>query len=161
VGVGSTFWIELGHSAGPTAVDQAEPGMHDAPAAEHTLTVLCIEDNIANVDLMERVMATRPHVRLITAIQGQLGLELARQHHPDLVLLDLHLPDMTGGDVLQELRSDPDTEGIRIVILSADATPSQKTRMASLGADGYLTKPVDLRELLGMIDAQTPPGPSD
>jgi PAS domain S-box-containing protein len=155
VGKGSTFWIELGQSTGPGPVDEVER-MPPPPTTEQTLTVLCIEDNLANVDLMERVMATRPHVRLLTAIQGHLGLELARQHHPDLILLDLHLPDMSGGEVLQELRNDPSTEAIRTMILSADATPSQKSRMASLGADGYLTKPVDVRELLGLIDAQVP-----
>jgi CheY-like chemotaxis protein len=86
------------------------------------------------------------------ALQGRLGLELAREHNPDLILLDLHLPDMKGEEVLGELRADPRTCDIPIVVISADATARQIARLRMAGARGYLTKPIDLDEFLAEID---------
>jgi len=99
---GSTFWVELPLVEGPVQRDERS-GQAEAPAAEEpaehsgpTLTVLYIEDNLSNLRLVERVLGRRPGVRLITAMRPQLRLDLAADHHPDLVLLDLHLPDMPG-----------------------------------------------------------------
>jgi CheY-like chemotaxis protein len=84
-------------------------------------------------------------------MQGGLGLELARQHQPDLILLDLHLPDMSGEDVLKELVRDPATRELPVVILSADATPGQLARMRDLGAEDYLTKPLDVGKFIETV----------
>jgi CheY-like chemotaxis protein len=91
-------------------------------------------------------------MKVIAAMQGRLGLELAREHQPVLVLLDLHLPDMDGEQVLQRLRDDPATAAIPVVIVSADATHGQVQRLLTAGAFAYLTKPIDVRELLGLLD---------
>ena len=84
----------------------------------------------------------------MTAMQGQLGLDLARQHHPDLILLDLHLPDLPGWDVLAALQADEATSNIPVVAVSADATPRQAERLLKLGARAYLTKPLDVDRFL-------------
>jgi CheY-like chemotaxis protein len=106
--------------------------------------VLYIEDNVDSARLMERIFSRWPGVRLISAMQGRLGLDLAQQHHPDLILLDLHLPDMHGLDVLERLRSNAATRDIPVVVTSADATPGQVERLRAAGADDYLTKPLDI-----------------
>ena len=160
VGEGSTFWVELPLVEGP--VDRYErlnmrgrSDLDDAPSANHR-TVLYIEDNLANVTLVQRIAAQRKGVEIIPAMQGRLGLELAREHLPALVLLDLHLPDISGEEVLQRLRDDPVTAKIPVVIVSADATPGQIQRLLNAGALAYLTKPIDVAELLGMLDDHLP-----
>ncbi len=112
-----------------------------------------VEDNASNVKLKERIIAQRPHVRMITAQQGNIALKLARQHRPDVVLLDLHLPDMNGDQVLGWLRSDPETAGIPVVMLSADATEGEQERLKELGACAYITKPFQVPNLLQVIDS--------
>ena len=82
----------------------------------------------------------------------QLGLDLAGQHHPDLILLDLHLPDMPGEAVLRRLWSSPATADIPVAILSADARPALIERLLGEGVRGFLTKPLDVKELLGLVD---------
>jgi CheY-like chemotaxis protein len=102
--------------------------------------------------LVERVLSRRPGVRLISAMRPQLGLDLAADHHPDLVLLDLHLPDMPGEAVLRRLQASPRTAGIPVVILSADARPGLVQRLLEQGARGFLTKPLDVPRFLDVID---------
>ena len=85
-------------------------------------------------------------------MRPQLGLDLAADHHPDLVLLDLHLPDIPGETVLHRLQANPKTAGIPVVILSADARPGLIQRLLEQGARAFLTKPLDVKELLGLID---------
>jgi CheY-like chemotaxis protein len=85
-------------------------------------------------------------------MQGRLGLELAREHQPALILLDLHLPDITGDEVLRRLRRDPATADIPVVVVSADGTHGQQSRLLNIGATAYLTKPYDVTQLLGLID---------
>ena len=101
---------------------------------------------------MERTIALRPGVKLIPAMLGRLGLALAHQHRPDLVLLDLHLPDISGDHVLRELQEDPELRRTPVVILSADATPGQVQRLLAAGARAYLTKPLDVRQFLALLD---------
>jgi CheY-like chemotaxis protein len=122
--------------------------------------VLYIEDNLANLRLLERITEHRPGIRLLSALQGTLGLELAAQHHPDLILLDLHLPDLAGEEVLQRLRADPRTQHIPVVIVSADATERQIRRLRVVGADDYLTKPLDVGRVIAVFDTylEHPPG---
>jgi len=124
VGKGSTFWLELSLVEGPKALDgdagfSALQSLH----VDSNRTVLYVEDNLSNVRLMEDIFAIRPGIKLVTAMQGQLGLDLAREHRPDLIFLDLHLPDLAGDQVLAGLRSDPRTRTIPVVMISADTTP--------------------------------------
>ena len=139
VGEGSTFWVELPLVEGP--VDRYErlntrsKSERDGAPSESRRTVLYIEDNLANVTLVQRIVAQREDVEIIPAMQGRLGLELAREHLPALVLLDLHLPDISGDEVLQRLRDDPVTAKIPVVIVSADATPGQVQRLLGKSND--------------------------
>jgi signal transduction histidine kinase/ActR/RegA family two-component response regulator len=158
VGRGSTFWVDFKIVEGP--VDRVERLGHVGAAAAVALTpagdlpaILHIEDNLSNIQLIERVLAQRPGVRLIPAMQGRLGVELARQHRPVLVLLDLNLADISGEDVLRMLRDDPATAHTPVAIISADAMPRQAQRMLAAGATAYLTKPIDVRQLLELVDA--------
>lgn len=114
--------------------------------------VLYIEDDLVNFTLVERILEFRPALKLLHAIRGETGLELAQIHHPKLVLLDLNLPDMHGLDVIQRLRSDSVTAQVPVVVLSADATPSQIERLLTAGARNYLTKPFDIDPFLAVID---------
>jgi signal transduction histidine kinase/ActR/RegA family two-component response regulator len=157
VGQGSAFSIELPLADSPvTRVDRHD----DAPvlANEHAdvarppLTVLYIEDNVSNLQLVEQVLRRRPNVTLISAMRPRLGLELAAEHRPDLVLLDLHLPDMPGEQVLDRLRASPKTADVPVVILSADARPSQVEHLLRQGARAFLTKPLEVKELLALLD---------
>jgi PAS domain S-box-containing protein len=156
-GHGSTFWVALPATDAvevPASLDPPRPDV--ARPDGDGLTVLHIEDNITNVALVERVAALRPGTTLLTALQGSIGLDLARQHLPDLILLDLHLPDIDGREVLRRLRADPATASIPVVVVTADATAGQRTRLLREGARGYLTKPIDVRELLEALDAAAP-----
>ncbi|MBI5947997.1 MAG: CHASE3 domain-containing protein [Chloroflexi bacterium] len=155
LGEGSTFWLDLPVALEPGPALIGGSAAVDAlalPAPHGPLVVLYIEDNLANIGLVERLMQRRPNTRLIVAMQGSLGLELARQHRPDVIVLDLHLPDVPGDHVLAELRGDPATRNIPVVIASADATPGTVERMLAGGARAYLAKPFDVRQFLATID---------
>jgi CheY-like chemotaxis protein len=119
--------------------------------------VLYIEDNVSNLKLIERVLAQRPAVTLLSEMAGRPGLDTARARRPDLVLLDLHLPDISGEEVLHLLRASPETQEIPVVVISADATPKQIERLLGAGARAYLTKPVDVRRLLALLDETLAP----
>jgi signal transduction histidine kinase/CheY-like chemotaxis protein len=113
--------------------------------------VLYIEDNVSNVRLVERILEHRRDIVLIPAMQASLGLALAREHRPSLILLDVHLPDSSGDEVLKELRSDPLTATTPVVVVSADATSRQIARLMAGGANAYLTKPLDVKEFLAVL----------
>jgi PAS domain S-box-containing protein len=146
-GEGSTFIVEL-----PGA-----PGAADGPASAReggSFEVLYIEDNPANLRLVERLLSKRrPNVRLTTATTGAEGLELARSQRPQTILLDVNLPDIQGGEVLARLKEDPRTKAIPVVIVSADAGPDQIAGMREGGAADYVTKPIDVDRLLGVLDS--------
>ena len=154
-GVGSTFWIELPLATTSTNFIDVESEATTTPGsnAPRSATVLYVEDNVGNVRLLERLMVHRPNVRLITSLQGSLGFELAQQHRPDLILLDVHMPDLSGYEVLERLRADPRTVSIPVVMLSADASHEQMQRFRDAGARDYLTKPLDLQNFLSQLDA--------
>jgi len=171
VGRGTTFVLHVPEAG----EDQEAPGISpkERPAEQrpvsstsgesHSLRVLYVEDNHANVQILERYLGRRPDVTLDTAMSGQLGVDLARQHHPDVVLLDLHLPDLTGDEVFERLRSDPQTAAIPVVMLSADVSPGTVNRLLKRGVLAYLSKPLDLAELgalLDEIEAAKSPEPS-
>ncbi len=150
---GSTFWIELPRAEPPAPRADAPAGTAPRPAVAGAAgTVLYAEDNRANVRLLERLMARRPGVRLVAAPTGGAALLLARTERPDLILLDLHLPDMKGDEVLRRLQADGETRAIPVAVLSADATASQQQRLMAAGAVAYLTKPLDLSALLALLD---------
>jgi len=124
-------------------------------------TILYIEDNASNAQLMGLVIERRPSTRLLGAAHGAEGVALARKHHPNLVLLDLNLPDINGDEVLEQLQSDPLTADIPVVMISGDALPSQVQRLLALGARNYVTKPFNVRSFLALLDEvlSTPPSP--
>ena len=122
------------------------------PEPSAPLTVLYIEDNLSNLQLVEQVLRLRPAVRLIPAMRPQLGLDLAAEHDPGLLLLDLNLPDMSGQEVLRRLRAEPRTANVPVVIHSADARPSLIQELLDRGVRAFLPKPLDVRELLGLVD---------
>jgi CheY-like chemotaxis protein len=155
-GNGSTFTIELPASREPVGVPAAD-GRGTAEARGRG-TVLYIEDNVANLRLFERIVERRPGVTLLTSMHGRQGAELALAHRPDLVVLDLHLPDIAGDVVLAMLREDPRTRDIPVVILSADAIPRDVSRLLAQGARAYLTKPLDVGALLTLLDDVLTPG---
>jgi len=107
-------------------------------------TIVYIEDDPVNILLLEQYVALTPDVQLLVARDGESGLELARRWMPNLILLDMQLPDMSGLDVLDRLRADPVTSGLRVVALSADAMPAQVTEAIARGAEAYWTKPLAL-----------------
>jgi CheY-like chemotaxis protein len=154
-GKGSTFWIELPAAESPVKRSGDAGGVAAAPGSAETSrtpTIVYIEDNLSNFDLVKRALSQYPQVTLLPAMQGRLGLELARRHRPDVILLDLHLPDLQGDEVLRRLRADPDTRGIPVIMISADATAGRTARLIEAGARAYLTKPLDVKQFLAYID---------
>ena len=127
-------------------------------APKRECDVLYVEDDVVNFTLVERILEYRPTLNLLHAPQGQLGIKMAEAYQPRLILLDLNLPDMHGSQILHLLQQDPVTADIPVVILSADATPSQIERLLTAGARNYLTKPFDLEPFLAVVDEFTAAG---
>jgi CheY-like chemotaxis protein len=152
VGQGSAFWVELPLGRAPAERAEDRVRREVTVDASVTGTVLSIEDNAANTLLLQRLLTHRPGLRLQSAVLGRVGVELAKELRPDLIALDLHLPDISGETVLTLLRSDERTNDIPVVILSADATRRQIDHLLAIGAAAYLTKPLDLMHLLSIID---------
>jgi len=156
-GVGSSFFVELA-----TATDSPEvlpdTGLalgwcEGAPAGDVTGCFRVIEDDAANLDLVERILSRRQGVELLAAMHGELGIELAREHMPDLILVDLHLPDMPGTVVLDRLGEDPATAAIPVAVVGSDAAAHEVRQLLGRGVVGFLTKPFDVRALLSLVDA--------
>jgi PAS domain S-box-containing protein len=158
-GVGATFEVELPLAAPrppqiePQVVGGATPRQL-ARAGETQIVVLYIEDNLANFGLVQNILRHRPEIKMLAAMQGRLGIELAIEHRPDLILLDIHLPDIDGYEVLRLLRKEPDTREITVIVVSSDVTPPEIERLRAAGADDYLTKPLDLKHIIGVMDAR-------
>jgi CheY-like chemotaxis protein len=114
--------------------------------------VLYIEDDPVNFMLVERILEFRPGLKLLHARCGEIGVELARIHRPKLIFLDLNLPDIHGSEVLRRLQDNAATAQVPVVVLSADATPSQIERLLTAGARNYLTKPFDIDPFLAVVD---------
>ena len=158
-GVGSTFWFSLPYTSEKAVA--STPASFEKPSAgppvngdSEAVSVLQIEDNPSNVRLIQRALRSRGDIRLTTAMTGSEGLEaLEDGPAPDLVLLDVNLPDMTGMDILIRMRANVPTRDIPVVVLSADATQAQIDQMMALGAERYLTKPIKLDELHEVFDS--------
>jgi CheY-like chemotaxis protein len=137
---------ELGEGApGERPASQSPPGVASCD-------VLYIEDDPVNFTLVERILEFRPTLTLMHARSGNDGVELAQTYRPRLILLDLNLPDMHGSEVLRRLQNQPLTAAVPVVVLSADATPSQIERLLTAGARNYLTKPFDIDPFLAVVD---------
>jgi PAS domain S-box-containing protein len=156
LGQGTTFTICLPQATSPAKqLGEVSEGLGRADTKQESgraHSVLCIEDNPSNLHLMEAIFELRPQIALLTAVQGSIGLDMARQHEPDLILLDLNLPDMHGKDVMARLQQSAITRDIPIVVISADATPGQVKQLLAAGARDYLTKPLDVDLFLCTLD---------
>lgn len=153
VGTGTRFTVTLPETT-RTAWSDDHRDDGQVPALPGTaMVVLCIEDNASNLRLVQALLQRRPEIRLLTATQGTSGLQLAGRHAPDAILLDLHLPDISGEEVLTQLKGEPGTADIPVIIVSADAAPGRIEEVRALGAADYLTKPLDVRRLLEALDA--------
>jgi signal transduction histidine kinase len=163
-GVGSVFWIELAIASAdgstPAAAPPARTGVASAgadaadagaPARQHT--VLYVEDNPANLKLVQEIVRFRPDLHLVSAPDGHFGLSLARSQRPDVILMDLNLPGLSGLDVLAQLRRDPETARIPAIAVSANAMPGDIERALAAGFARYLTKPIDIGQFNEAIDA--------
>jgi PAS domain S-box-containing protein len=153
---GSTFRVALERAEDPRHTLEVMRGPTSRHESHRAATLLYIEDNLANLSLVETILLSRPRWQTIPALQGQLGVELAREHLPDVVLLDLHLPDIPGEEVLRRLRSDARTVAIPVIVVSADATNASLERLQAAGANAYLTKPLDVDEFLSTIERFLP-----
>ena len=156
VGEGTTFWIDIPPAEAPAAtMEFLRQALTPEPISGPKIVrrrLLYVEDNASNRQLVERIMTFRPGIDLTMATGGEQGITAARAIHPDLILLDLHLPDIWGDEVLKRLKRDPATSSIPVVMLSADATTRQIQRLLSMGAAAYLTKPIDVHQLLAILD---------
>jgi signal transduction histidine kinase/CheY-like chemotaxis protein len=147
--VGTTAWTEWTVVPNPASAMPGGSGAGESPAL--TGTVLYIEDDFINVSLVQALLARHPGVRLMSVMKAHLGLELAEQHLPDVVLMDLRLPDMSGEEALAQLRARPATQDIPVIVISADATAGPRERLLARGACAYLTKPFNVDELVGAL----------
>jgi signal transduction histidine kinase/ActR/RegA family two-component response regulator len=159
-GVGSVFWIELASTAPRTSslAERAAPGGNgstsSASGAEFVPRLLLyVEDNPANLRLVEEIVAFRRDLRLLSAHDGHLGLQLARAHRPDIILMDLNLPGMSGFEVLRQLGADPETADIPVIALTANAMPRDIERGVAAGFHRYLTKPIDIEKFTEAINS--------
>ena len=156
-GVGSTFWIEL--RAAASVPEPVSPGLPRPDLAGALLdnsapvTLLYVEDNPANLTLVEEIVRYCPQLQLLTARDGRLGVEMARSHLPQLILMDINLPHINGTDALQLLRADPRTAHSPVIALTANAMPGDVERSMAMGFYRYLTKPINLEEFTEAINS--------
>jgi PAS domain S-box-containing protein len=157
VGVGSTFWFDLSVGVEPQVpVENFTPkpsGPHPVEAGIRTRTLLYVEDNPANLSLVEQLVARNPDLRLLTAGTGQLGIKLARANCPEVILMDINLPDISGVEALRRLRQDPATAHIPVVAISANAMPYDIAHGLEAGFFRYLTKPIRINEFQETLHA--------
>jgi CheY-like chemotaxis protein/anti-sigma regulatory factor (Ser/Thr protein kinase) len=155
VGVGSVFWFELASVAAPhlavESVKAAAPAEPQVPQGTPLRTLLYVEDNPANLKLVEQLIARRPDLRLLSAVNGRLGIDVARASHPEMILMDINLPDINGFEALKILREDPATAHIPVVALSANAMPRDIEKGMEAGFFRYLTKPIKIMEFMDML----------
>jgi PAS domain S-box-containing protein len=157
VGVGSVFWIELTRTSAPQlAVEQAVLATLTRPevAVGGALlrTLLYVEDNPANLELVEQLIARRPDLRLLSAADGNIGVEFARAYQPEVILMDINLPGLSGIEALHILRADPATAHIPVIALSANAVPRDIEKGLEAGFFNYLTKPIKVNQFMDALD---------
>jgi len=154
VGQGSTFSLQLQRAYGRVELEAVGVPLAETPldSSQVRRRVLVIEDNPSNVALMQALLARRPEWDLLIATDGEAGLSMARQNRPELILLDLHLPGLGGEEVLSQLKKESVGEPCKVIVISADAVPSTQARLRALGAHDYLTKPIDVKRFLNLLD---------
>ncbi|OGT09617.1 MAG: hybrid sensor histidine kinase/response regulator, partial [Gallionellales bacterium RIFCSPHIGHO2_02_FULL_57_16] len=156
VGVGSVFWFELLSVAEPRLSmeggDPAALAQPQLPRGTRLHTLLYVEDNPANLKLVEQIIARHPYVRLLTAVNGNSGIEIARASLPELILMDINLPGINGYEALKILRSDPATAHIPVIAISANAMPLDVERGLKAGFFRYITKPIKVNEFMEALD---------
>jgi CheY-like chemotaxis protein len=156
VGAGSVFWIELSLTTAPQlAVRDAERAAlarPRVPGGTPLRTLLYVEDNPANLELVEQLVARRPDLRLLSAADGNLGIEFARACQPQVILMDINLPGISGIEAMKILRADPSTAHIPIIALSANAVPRDIDKAIEAGFFSYLTKPIKVNEFMDTLD---------
>jgi len=154
-GAGSTFWIELPKES---SSDYEESKSTEEKIAtqliddNHKSNILYIEDNPANLKLVIQLFANKQHIQLFTAHTASLGLELAETKCPDLILLDINLPEMDGYKVLEKLLNNDKTRNIPVIAVSANAMPKDLIQAEKAGFNDYLTKPLDIKHFYNTID---------
>jgi CheY-like chemotaxis protein len=158
VGNGSEFWFDLNSSTAPQleAETEEEIAAHDKtplPVGMPAHTLLYVEDNQANMNLVEQIIARRPDLRLLTATNGILGIELARKELPSVILMDINLPGISGVAAMEILRDDPATAHIPVIALSANANPRDIETSLAKGFFRYLTKPIKIKEFTETLNA--------
>jgi PAS domain S-box-containing protein len=157
LGQGTTLTMEFPQAGAPedqlASVPESAPLPTNGESYEQIHSVLCIEDNPSNLRLIEVILHGRRNIQLTSAMDGITGLEMARQNPPDLILLDLNLPDINGKEVLGRLQQSDLTRGVPVVIISADATPNQVDRLIAAGAKAYLTKPLNISLFLSTTES--------
>jgi CheY-like chemotaxis protein len=157
VGVGSVFWIELHTTHAPQLVAAVSELKVAVTARPHTgaplHTLLCVEDNPANLMLVEKLLERRPDIQLLVAKDGMRGVEMARAARPDVILMDINLPGISGLVALGILAEDPQTAGIPVIALSANAMPSDIEKGLAAGFFRYLTKPIKVKEFMDTLDS--------
>jgi len=156
VGVGSVFWIELDLTSAPQlAVLEAERAVlagPQMPEGAPLRTLLYVEDNPANLELVEQLIARRSDMRLLSAADGNVGVEYARAYQPDVILMDINLPGISGIEAMKILRADPSTAHIPIIAISANAVPRDIRRGLEAGFFNYLTKPIKVNQFMVALD---------
>ena len=155
VGVGSEFWIELIRDVTPQlAAGHTMPAKLVQQAQENAAlrTLLYVEDNPANLMLVEQIIEGHPQIRMLSAHNGNLGIALARAHLPDVILMDINLPGISGFQALKILREDPLTAHIPVLAISANAMPRDIEKGLEAGFFRYLTKPIKVNEFLEALD---------
>jgi CheY-like chemotaxis protein len=156
VGAGSVFWFELIADAAPHHLEEAgeAAAVHDSPMPRGAgpYTLLYVEDNPANLKLMEQIVLRHPELRLLTAVNGNSGVAIARASQPDVILMDINLPGINGFEALTILRSDPATERIPVIAVSANAMPLDVEKGLKAGFVRYLTKPIRVEELMEALN---------
>jgi PAS domain S-box-containing protein len=156
VGVGTVFWVEFAAATAPALENIEEVSLARRPLGARELgdqpTLLYVEDNPANLALVEQLIERRGDLKLLTAIDAHLGIELARAYLPDVILMDINLPGMSGYGALKHLRDDPVTAHIPVLALSANAVPRDIEKGLEAGFFRYLTKPIRVREFMDALD---------
>jgi PAS domain S-box-containing protein len=156
VGTGSVFWIELNLSPEPWpsygAAISSAPVHAPIQTGARLRTLLYVEDNPANLMLIEDLITRRPDIRLLSARDGNRGIEIARASHPDVILMDINLPGISGIDALKILAKDPITQHIPVIALSANAIPRDIEKGLEAGFFRYLTKPIKVKEFMETLD---------
>jgi PAS domain S-box-containing protein len=151
-GEGSSFMLRLPRAIDPDTIPSGIDSLQTSPAGYHRRVVHYIEDNETNVEVMRGILGQRPQVQMESSATGLDGLAAVRSQRPHLILLDMNLPDISRLELLRHLKADPETAAIPVIVVSADALESQIDAALEAGATRYLTKPVDVNDLLAALD---------